>query len=137
MGRIQGSQKARRHVRIFWCGSARVTDGKVEEVHSFWDAMWEDFHTDFYFSEDQVSKIRRGESIFFWIADDGHVEADWDGSLRECVLSRIKEQITVVKVRRPAEKGRRPEKGYGFLFPRSGDYGRRPRRRIRWKKGQW
>lgn len=83
--------------RIFWSGSASLVDGRIEETHTLQEAQAMDFHHVFYFSPEQVSKIDNGECGFFWITEDGEVEAEWRESLDRDIIGSIKEQITVIE----------------------------------------
>lgn len=84
--------------RIFWSGSASLVDGRIEETHTLQEAQAMDFHHVFYFSPEQVSKIDNGECGFFWITEDGEVEAEWRESLGRDIICSIKEQISVIDV---------------------------------------
>ncbi len=131
---------ARRCCRcVFWCGSARMSDGKVEEAHSFREAQAADFHTDFYFSAVQEAKMENDESIFFWVTEEGKVEAAWNGLQRKDILFEIRKQIIVTGRNRLAAGGC-VRAGDRRRFPfsagrKEGDS--RSRRRFQWKTGQW
>lgn len=107
------------------------------EVHSFKEAMRADFHMDFYFSEDQTSKVHSGECVFFWITEDGKVEAGWDNFSKKDIISKIKKQIKVIRVKRPTGKGCGMERAGGFFFPRGSNQEADGYGGIRWKRGQW
>ena len=83
--------------RIFWSGSVSLVDGKIEETHTLREAQEADFHHTFYFSPEQALKIDDGECGFFWITEDGEVEAEWRESLDRDIICSIKEQIAVVE----------------------------------------
>lgn len=84
--------------RIFWSGSVSLVDGRIEETHTVQEAQAADFHHTFYFSPEQASKIDDGECGFFWISEDGEVEAEWREALGREIICGIKEQITVIDV---------------------------------------
>lgn len=133
-----GIKAAGRHQeRIYWSGSARLSDGEVMEAHSYKEAVRADFHMDFYFSEDQTSKVYSGECVFFWVTEGGKVEIDWYGLPKDGIISKIKKQIRVIRVKRPAGKGGRMERAGGFLFPRGGNQVTDGHGGSRWKRGQW
>ena len=124
---------------VFWCGSARMSDGKVEEAHSFREEQAADFHTDFYFSVVQEAEMESGESVFFWVTEEGKVEVAWNGPPRKDILSEIRKQITVTGRNRMAAGGC-VRAGDRRRFPfsagrKEGDS--RSRRRFQWKIGQW
>lgn len=124
--------------RIFWCGSVRASDGKIMEVHSFWEALRADFHTCFYFSEEQETKMDSGECVFFSVTQDGKVETDWLFPLKKGIISKIEKQIKVVRVKRPTEKEGRSERAGGFLFPRDGNQKADGNGGgFKWRRGQW
>ena len=83
--------------RIFWSGSVSLVDGRIEETHTLQEAQAADFHHTFYFSPEQALKIDDGECGFFWITEDGEVEAEWRESLGRDIIGSIKEQITVIE----------------------------------------
>ena len=84
--------------RIFWSGSVNLMDGRIEETHTLQEAQAADFHHTFYFSPEQALKIDDGECGFFWITEEGEVEAEWRESLGRDIICSIKEQITVIDV---------------------------------------
>ena len=132
--------RARRCFRcVFWCGSARLSDGKVEEAHSFREAQAADFHTDFYFSVVQEAKMESDESIFFWVTEEGKVEAAWNGPPRKDILSEIMKQIRVIGRTRPAAGGcaQAGDRRRVPFFAGRKEGGSRSRRRFQWKTGQW
>ena len=131
--------RARRCCRcVFWCGSARLSDGKVEEAHFFFFLQAADFHTDFYFSVVQEAKIESGESVFFWVTEEGKVEVSWNGPPRKGILPEIRKQITVTGRNRPVAGGC-AQAGNGRRFPFSAGRkeGDSRLRRFQWKIGQW
>lgn len=82
---------------IFWSGSVSLVDGKIEETHTLREAQAADFHHTFYFSPEQALKIGDGECGFFWITEDGEVEAEWRKTLGRDIICGIKEQITIIE----------------------------------------
>ncbi len=51
----------------FWCGSFLLSNGKIQEVHTYEEARVSDFHIDFYFTEEEAGRLNNGESLFFWM----------------------------------------------------------------------
>lgn len=82
---------------IFWSGSVSLVDGKIEETHTLREAQAADFHHTFYFSPEQALKIGDGECGFFWITEDGEVEAEWRKTPGRDIICGIKEQITIIE----------------------------------------
>lgn len=111
---------------IFWSGSVRLSDGRIQEIHSFREAQETDFHAMFYFSPEQISKMDSGECAFFWVTEEGKVELDDEVDFGQAyIISQIKKQITitaegrakkaVIAMKRKGRKGK--PKTY---FPRGG-----------------
>lgn len=100
-----GKKAASYRGHVFWCGSVRFSDGKIEEVHSYQEAEAADFHTMFYFSPEQVSRMENGESGFFWVEEDGKVRTDWERPASRDIKQKIRKQIKVTragKIKKPA-----------------------------------
>ena len=54
----------------FWAGCVSLIDGVVEEVHSYEEAAYYDFHHSMYFSKEALDKMN-DMSTFFSIRKDG------------------------------------------------------------------
>lgn len=78
----------------FWSDSVNFFDGKIEEVHSYWEAQSADFHYTLYFSQAQIEKWRTASALFFWISEEGATEGEWRETLGDGLIRRILEQIT-------------------------------------------
>ena len=88
---------------VFWSGSVSLVDGRIEETHTLQEAQAADYHHTFYFSPEQALKIDDGECGFFWITEDGEVEAEWRETLGRDIIGSIKEQIAVIDVMEDVE----------------------------------
>lgn len=84
-----------------WSGSISALDGVVEETHPYGRARENDFHHSFYFSEPAVERIGNGESLFFYVDEDGNVEIDpigrGQGYDKNALMKRLLEQIKIRK----------------------------------------
>ncbi|MFW6226062.1 MAG: hypothetical protein ACOC3V_03815 [bacterium] len=89
-----------RNNKKFWIGSVNVLDGYIEEVHSYEVAKSNDFHHSFYFSPQQLEKIRNEECVVFWIdISDGSIVSEWrHGRTPTWLINKMKEQIKIVQV---------------------------------------
>lgn len=80
----------------FWIGSVNMFDGEIEEVHTYEKAEFNDFHHSFYFSENQLEKIKTEECMVFWVDSDG-IHGEWThGKIPRNILYEINKQIKVV-----------------------------------------
>ena len=79
----------------FWSGSVNLTDGTIEEVHTYEEAEDADFHHSLYFSPQQVEKMSDGECAFFFV-DGGEVQDEWRDSLPTDIARRIRRQIKLL-----------------------------------------
>ena len=87
-----------------WSGAVNLTDGVIEETHTYEEAENSDFHHSFYFSEPQLDSMDEGESCFFCIFDDGEISIDTTNRLydddsevdEEYLKDRIKEQVKFI-----------------------------------------
>ena len=91
----EGNNGALYHNKPFWCGSVSLLDGEIEEVHTFEEAEYEDFHHTFIFSPQQVEKINNDENAVFWI-DDGKIQGTWRVNVPQDIINKIKKQITIL-----------------------------------------
>lgn len=97
--------------RKAWSGAVNVLDGEIEETHRYKEAMENDFHHSFYFSDEQLDKMTSGETCFFYVDGDGiHVDPTErvDGIDKRFLEDRIKEQIKVIveeSIERDDERG--------------------------------
>lgn len=56
-----------------WSGAVNTLDGTIEEVHSYEEAQDYGFHHSFYFSDEQLDKMEKGETCFFCVFNDGKI----------------------------------------------------------------
>lgn len=78
-----------------WIGAADILTGKIRETHTMEEAKKADFHTCFYFSDEQEQKHDKKECIFFWI-QDGKVELEYNDLSpldQELLKKKIREQV--------------------------------------------
>ena len=78
--------------RAFWSGSVSLTDGCIEEIHTYEEAEAADFHHSLYFSQAQVERMADGECAFFCI-NYGHVEVYWRDNPGDAVAKQIAHKI--------------------------------------------
>ena len=82
-----------------WSGAISALDGVIEETHPYRDAKEYDFHHSFYFSEPAIERIGNGDSLFFYVDEDGNVQIDpigrGQGYDKNALLSKILEQIKI------------------------------------------
>lgn len=79
----------------FWIGSINILDGYIEEVHTYEKAAENDFHHSFYFSHDQLEKMRDEICLPFWI-DRGTICGEWhQGKVPSHIITKIKQQIDI------------------------------------------
>lgn len=81
----------------FWSGSVNLTDGVIEETHSYEEAKANDFHHSMYFSNSQVEKMANQENAFFWVDTDGTINGDWRDEINADIIEKISKQIQVDK----------------------------------------
>lgn len=80
-----------------WSGAVNSLDGVIEETHPYENAKEYDFHHSFYFSDPAIERIANGESLFFYVDDNGEIQLDptnrgqkYD---RNAIIEKIKSQI--------------------------------------------
>lgn len=85
-----------RNMMPFWIGSVNVLDGYIEEVHTYEEAVENDFHHSFYFSSSQAEKIGQEECMVFWI-NDHTLNYEWtNGEIPSHIVSIILDQIQIL-----------------------------------------
>ena len=89
---ISNKNEATYRGKPFWIGSVNLTDGEIEEVHSYEEAEANGFHHTFYFSDPQLDKIDEDENGIFWV-ENGKVQGDWYTPVPIDIRKRIEEQI--------------------------------------------
>lgn len=77
----------------FWSGCVNLLDGRIEEVHSYEEALFCDFHHSLYFSNSAIDGMENGEMAFFWV-DDGIIHDTWRETLSPVLIAQLREQIT-------------------------------------------
>ena len=85
----------------FWSGSVNLTDGIIEETHTYEEAKAMNFHHTLYFSESQVEKMigyaSDVEAAFFWVEPNGTINGNWRNKVPTDIINKIKEQIEINK----------------------------------------
>lgn len=77
----------------FWSGCVNLLDGRIEEVHSYEEALFCDFHHSLYFSNSAIDGMENGEMAFFWV-DDGIIHDTWRETHSPVLIAQLREQIT-------------------------------------------
>lgn len=76
----------------FWSGCVNLLDGRIEEVHSYEEALFCDFHHSLYFSDSAIDGMENGKMAFFWV-DDGIIHGTWREILSPILIAQLREQI--------------------------------------------
>ena len=80
----------------FWAGCVNMSDGTIEEVHTYEEAQRNDFHHSLYFSQRTIDGMRNNEMAFFCIGNKGEIEGDWRISIPRRIILRMNEQLGCV-----------------------------------------
>lgn len=88
----------------FWAGCVSLIDGIIEEVHSYEEAAYADFHHSMYFSKEALDKMN-DMSTFFSIKKDGiYIDENCrnQNKVPKWIKFKILEQISNIhKVEKP------------------------------------
>lgn len=80
--------------RPFWSGCVNILDGTIEETHTYQTALRWDFHHSMYFSMGAIERMEEGESIFFWVDEQGIHSWPFNEKLGDPdLINKIKRQI--------------------------------------------
>lgn len=79
----------------FWSGCVSLLDGMIEEVHTYDEAEYADFHHSMYFSSSAISRMDNEESAFFFIDDNGRVQGTWRDDIDDNIIHKIEQQIVI------------------------------------------
>lgn len=81
--------------REFWSGCVSLIDGIIEEVHTYKEAEYADFHHSMYFTPESAQRMDTEESAFFYV-DDGTIMEGCRESLPQWIIASIKKQIQIM-----------------------------------------
>ena len=82
----------------FFIGLVNIETAEILETHKYREAEQADFHTDFYFSEENVMLEGENANIrFFWMNERGILDVDYQSKEQEATHEQILNILTKIE----------------------------------------